>query len=58
MKNKIDLYPETHRKASDCTCYVCTKDETKQFKKSQNVFSESKSESESESKKERNNSQT
>ena len=41
MKNKIelDLHAETHRRASDCTCYECMAKETTEFiKAKENVL--------------------
>ena len=29
----LDLKPETHRNAHDCTCYECTREETREFLK-------------------------
>lgn len=33
--NKVDMTPQTHRKASDCTCYECMRKETIDFLKTQ-----------------------
>lgn len=30
-KNKVDMHAITHRKAKDCTCYDCTKEETRNY---------------------------
>lgn len=37
-KNKVDMHAITHRKAKDCTCYDCTKEETRNYLKNQNVL--------------------
>ena len=34
----LDLKPETHRNAHDCTCYECMRKETKEFFKTNSEF--------------------
>lgn len=33
----LDLKPETHRNASDCTCYECMRKETRDFFKNEQI---------------------
>ena len=35
----LDLKPETHRNASDCTCYECMRKETREFFKTESFKS-------------------
>lgn len=35
----LDLKPETHRNAPDCTCYECMRKETKDFFKTEQIKS-------------------
>lgn len=37
-KPKLDLKPETHRNAKDCTCFECMKEETREFFKTNSEF--------------------